>query len=268
MSTSVLPATGPGGIAQREFALAAADHRPAAGGTVAAAALDLRSGLQVAWAPHRTGFTASLVKLDVLLALLLQRQDEGRSPTPTEQRLAYRMITTSDNDATTALWHRIGAGPGLGAALARFGLTETDPGPGGEWGLTRTTPADRIRLLTALTGHDGPLADGHRFAALRLLHRVVPGQRWGVTAAATDRGLPVRNGWVKNGWLPLRADDHRWVVTSAGIVPVGGGPMLLAVLSSGWPSLAEGVRVVEGLSRLAAGALGRARAGDGRPPQG
>ena len=49
------------------------------------------------------------------------------------------MIRESDNDAASDLWSQIGAEDGLAAANSTFGLTDTDPGADGYWGLTTTT---------------------------------------------------------------------------------------------------------------------------------
>ncbi|MGN5377662.1 serine hydrolase [Streptomyces lasalocidi] len=85
--------------------------------------------------------TASIVKVDILAAVLLQAQDAGRELTAQERAHAEPMIKQSDNAAADALWRQIGQADGLAAANKRLGLTSTTSGPGGRWGLTWTTAA-------------------------------------------------------------------------------------------------------------------------------
>ncbi|WP_308416662.1 serine hydrolase [Streptomyces sp. AJS327] len=225
------------------------------------------------WAPGRaapTGFgggafaAASVVKTGILAALLLSAQDAGRPLAPARRRRAAAMIERSDNAAATALWAEVGHARGFGAALRRLGLRETVPDAAERWGLTHTTALDQARLLRAVfTGASGrpygdpcgpPLLSPRSRAVLRhRLGRVVPEQRWGVSAAS-DPGSPVA---LKNGWLP-RDPTGRWVVNSAGRVVVDGRALLLVVLSDGHASRAAGVAAVERAARAAAGAFSAA----------
>ena len=52
--------------------------------------------------------SASAVKATILGALLRKAQAEDRGLTARERRLAWRMITESDNGAATALWDDVG----------------------------------------------------------------------------------------------------------------------------------------------------------------
>src|SRR5690606_3012745 len=121
---------------------------------VSAAATDLVTGEGV-----RCGggvfVSASVVKADILAALLLRAQDSGRGPTAAERSLAAAMIERSDNDAASVLWRTVGSAAGLDAACARLGLTETAGGGGGYWGLTRATAAARPVLLRRPPGRAG-----------------------------------------------------------------------------------------------------------------
>lgn len=95
--------------------------RVPSGAQVSAAVLDLDSGAGAV--SGDTAFdTASIVKVDILAALLLQAQDAGRRLTAAERSYAAKMIENSDNASATALWHTIGRSAGLDAANARFGL--------------------------------------------------------------------------------------------------------------------------------------------------
>jgi hypothetical protein len=80
---------------------------------------------------------------------------------------------------------------------------------------------------------------------------VEPDQRWGVGAAA-DPGTDFAN---KNGWLGVDDDDGLWVVSSVGLIEVGGHHVLLAVLTQHDADLTDGIHLVQSLSRTVASAL-------------
>lgn len=235
-------------------------------GSVRVMAVDLSTGAAVRSGAHFASHAASVAKVDILAALLLLRQDAGGMPSPTECGLAEQMITASANDAACELWERIGGAQGLARANARLGLEETVQGPGGLWGLTLTTVADQVRLLSVLTGTGGAvlrsgsggrvgaLGQAQQVFAVGLLERVIDEQRWGVAAAAAGPGAVA----LKNGWLPYSADGHRWLVNSVGRVRTARGhAVLIAVLTRYSPDLAYGIETVERVSRLAASALDR-----------
>ncbi|MES4903859.1 MULTISPECIES: serine hydrolase [unclassified Streptomyces] len=197
--------------------------------------------------------TASIVKVDILAALLLQAQDAGRQLTAQERSYATVMIQRSDNDAATALWQEIGGAPGLDAANKRLGLTETHGGRSGEWGLTQTTAADQVRLLREIfaTGAEGDraaLSEPSRAYVQQLMGQIAAGQAWGVPAAADDATRTP----VKNGWMP-RSATGLWVINSIGHVTAGGRTYLVAVLSSGNKDKDSGVALVETAARAAVG---------------
>ncbi len=219
------------------------------GAEVSVAVLDADSG---AGAAYGTGLfdTASVVKVDILAALLLRAQDAGRSPAGAEKAYAAAMIEHSDNDSASALWRAIGAADGLDAANERFGLTRTEGGEDGLWGLTRTTAADRIALLRQVFVADGSeLSAASRAYARGLMGRIAAGQRWGVSAAADGTGGG--SAWaLKNGWL-RRGTTGLWVVNSIGRVTSGGRDRLVAVLSRGSATRAEGIALTEAAARAA-----------------
>lgn len=219
-------------------------HRKGAYGL---AAVDLTSGRHVEHNPTQRCETASMVKLDVLLTLLLQHQDSGRELSGEERSLTHDMIVYSDNSATTRLWGRIGADGGVREANKRFGLVETEPGTSYDWGLTTTTAPDQVRLLRNLAG-SGPLDQHSKDYALGLMGQVSDGQDWGVSAAS-----PSHEAQLKNGWLPR---SEGWVVTSAGRVRTGNGhDVLMAVVSCRGASQDASVESIEHLARMAAQAL-------------
>ncbi|MFE5262065.1 serine hydrolase [Streptomyces coelicoflavus] len=199
--------------------------------------------------------TASIVKVDILAALLLRAQDAGRSLTASERSRATAMIEDSDNDSASALWRAIGTADGLDAANERFGLTGTAGGEGPLWGLTRTTAADQVRLLRQVFVADGSVLSAASRAYVRgLMERIADGQRWGVSAAADGAcgtGGAGGSGWaLKNGWL-RRSTTGLWVVNSIGRVETGGRGRLVAVVSRGSGTRAEGIALTEAAARAA-----------------
>ncbi|EST21630.1 hypothetical protein M878_36520 [Streptomyces roseochromogenus subsp. oscitans DS 12.976] len=194
--------------------------------------------------------TASIVKVDILAALLLQAQDADRQLTAAEQVYATKMIENSDNASATALWHSIGGADGLDAANRRFGLTATSGGDGELWGLTQTTAADQLVLLQQVFSADSELSAASRTYVQGLMESVEADQRWGVSAVAAGS-----NSWaLKNGWL-ARGTTGLWDVNSIGRVTVDGTDYLVAVLSKGTESQARGIALVEAAAKAAVSAF-------------
>ncbi|MFD4878187.1 serine hydrolase [Streptomyces sp. NPDC058420] len=195
--------------------------------------------------------TASIVKVDILSALLLQAQDAGRGLTQQERTLAEAMIEHSDNDAANALWREIGLAPGLKAGNKRLGLSSTVGGTGGLWGLTRTTASDQIGLLRAVFAADGTtsatkpaLTTASRTYIRTLMSRIATDQSWGVSAAS-DSAWALKNGWLQ------RSTTGLWDINSVGQVTSGTHHYLVAVLTDGNTSMAAGIKTVENAARTA-----------------
>lgn len=211
---------------------------------VSAAVLDLESGDS---AVHGDGAfdTASIVKVDILAALLLRHQEAGTRLSAQEKAYATTMIQNSDNASASALWDIIGRAPGLDAANEKFGLTGTRGGDGALWGLTRTTAADQLALLQQVFGDDSELSEASRSYLRELMGQIAADQRWGVSAAADG------SGWaLKNGWLP-RSTTGLWDINSIGRVTVDGHAYLVAVLSDGNTTQAKGISLVEAAAKAA-----------------
>ncbi|MFE2634923.1 hypothetical protein ACFXKS_13480 [Streptomyces scopuliridis] len=193
----------------------------------------------------KTYDTASIVKVDILAALLLKAQDQGRVLTALEKKYATSMIRVSDNASADALWQAIGGAGGLDAANKRLGLTATTGGSGALWGLTQSTAADQLVLLSAVFGDDSdsPLGAGSRTYIQGLMGGIAADQDWGVSAAGTVTGL-------KNGWLP-RSATGLWDINSIGRIVADGHGYLVAVLSSGSVSKEAGISLVEKAAKTA-----------------
>lgn len=226
-------------------------------GHLAVAALDRQGAAAVAVGSRRFE-TASIVKVNILAALLLRQQPPGKALGSETRRLAEAMIVSSDNDAAVALWQKIQGFRGLTAANRTLGLRETTANS--HWGLTTTTAADQLRLLSALTSPTGPLTPQDRTFIMGLMKKVIPEQRWGVTAARVPANSSV---YVKNGWDTVDADGGRWLVNSIGRVVEPGHDWLIAVLSDHHANQQEGIRAVERAATFVLKELRAATAGDG-----
>lgn len=181
--------------------------------------------------------TASIVKVDILVALLHQAQGEGRGLTEDEQDLATAMIERSDNISATALFNLIGGEAGLEAFNDIIGLTGTDVGADGYWGLTQTTAADQIRVLEVVFGSDSVLTNESQAYVSSLMSNVIDSQLFGVSAVGDDAALKV-------GYLQ-RSATGLWDVNSIGETEVNGHTYLVAVLSDGNGSYEAGVALVD-----------------------
>ncbi len=208
------------------------------------AVLDRKTGERYSYRGSERYETASVVKVQVLACLLLTAQDDERDLTANERSLAERMIRASDNDATTALYDRLGRVSGISGCNKRLGLTRTKVN--GAWGLTRTTVDDQVKLLAELTDTKGPLDAGSRKIAFDLMSTVQQDQDWGVPAVAAQG----ETFTVKNGWLPRSTEGGRWIINSVGRVTGDDVDVSIAVLSHDHASMAGGISVVEKAANL------------------
>lgn len=228
-------------------------------GRVEADVLDLSTGQQWTLGRQAPQAEASVVKLEILQAVLSQRTAQRAVLSLTEQELAPAMIEQSDNEAATTLWGDVGGAKGMRAFDHKVGLVHTSPSnclqcagsswPG--WGLTTTTPRDQIALLRQLVQPSGALDRNDQKYALHLLENVTPSQRWGVSG-----GVPASvTVALKNGWLPLGAGNSDWQVNSVGWVSGDGRDYLVAVLSTGNPSEQYGIDTLSHLGATVWSAL-------------
>ncbi|MEU1087100.1 serine hydrolase [Streptomyces sp. NPDC005892] len=234
--------------------VAAAVRRVAGDARLSVAVFDAESGAGGAYesAPGQTFDTASIVKVDILAALLLTAQDEGRDLTASERASAAAMIENSDNVSATRLLQVVGGESALDAANGRLGLIGTTASHA--WGLTQTTAADQVRLLAAVFAEgedaDTPLSEESRDYVQELMGQVEADQRWGVSAAGSGSLL-------KNGWMP-RTTTGLWDINSVGRVESGGRSYLVAVLSDGHATQQAGVTLVEAAAKAAVEAVAAA----------
>ncbi|NUT02497.1 MAG: hypothetical protein HOV76_03400 [Hamadaea sp.] len=220
------------------------------GGDAAIAVYDRTTGTSVSVNGSAEFPTASIVKVDVIAALMLQRQADGESLSSQEKAWAEAAITASDNDAATALFRAIGGRTGLTAANRTLGLTETTVSS--SWGMTTTTVDDQVRLLTTVSDTAGPLSSANRTLLQGWMAGVIDEQRFGVTAAATADASAV---YVKVGWLDLDDEGGLYATNSIGRVVEDDHDWVIAVLSDHNQSLGSGKTLINGIVAKAMGLL-------------
>lgn len=219
-------------------------------GSVSVAALNLGTGATFTFGSTGGQTTASIVKLDILETLLLQKQAAGLHLDRDEKDLAEDMIEDSDDDAASDLWEEIGGGSAVSAANVQLGVPCTVPGTEDYWGLTTTCAQGQVQLLYQLVDSNSPLQPARRSYILYLMDNVSTSQNWGVPVVADPGSLFA----VKNGWLDLDGSTG-WAINSDGIVTYHGQTLLISVLTQNDDSMYSGVSLVEQLAALAAQAV-------------
>jgi Beta-lactamase enzyme family len=193
--------------------------------------------------PHWHIESASVVKVTILSALLRKLQEQHRTLSAQQQKLATAMITMSDNNAASTLWAETGP-----ASMQRFlnlaGMRETQLGQDGFWGLTQITAHDELTLLKLLTSRNTVLSAASCSYVLNLMARVIPSQRWGVPAGAPTN-VTVH---VKNGWLPQ--PTHGWRIHSIGSFSGHGRDYMIVVLTWNNPTMTYGVNTVQAVAQV------------------
>jgi hypothetical protein len=221
-------------------------------GRVGVMVRDLRTGATVGYRQDmHEWITASGAKVDILVTLLRQARASHRRLSAWERDAAVEMITHSDNRAADALYRRIGGGAAVEATYRKLRMRDTTPGPSMYWGGTTTSPADRVRLMTALVqGAAGLHADDRRYV-LELMEHVEHEQRWGISAAARV-GDHVA---LKNGWTPRPFVHNTWAVTSYGVVYGADHDYVLSVQTDVQPDMGVGIATIEHISKMIADRL-------------
>jgi hypothetical protein len=173
---------------------------------VGLAASDPAFGVSCAVRPTAHFYSASVVKVTILSALLLKT---GGDLTTSQHNLAYAMITQSSNSAATALWDDVGM-TFMQYFLNRAGMHQTILSSA--WGLTQITAADELTLLRLLSVPGTVLSNASRGYVLGLMSKVIASERWGVSFDA-PASVTVH---LKNGWLPYPY-SYDWRINSLGV---------------------------------------------------
>lgn len=191
--------------------------------------------------------TASIMKVDILAVFLYRLQNAGQRLSAAQEQLATTMIENSNNNSATTLFNEDGGATGISAANQAFGLDKTTVGPGGQWGLTKTTATDQVKILQQVFTSGSLLSAASRDYIQDLMSEVEADQRWGIPAAAD----PGSTYMVKNGWLSY---PTLWSVNSIGEITHDGQKLLIAVLSDDNQSEDGGIDLVQQIAASAAGA--------------
>ncbi|HUD38575.1 MAG TPA: serine hydrolase [Streptosporangiaceae bacterium] len=199
--------------------------------------------------------TASIVKVEIMGAVLKKVNAAGDPLSTDENSLMHTMIENSDNDSATSLWWDAG-GP---SAIQRFddevGMTGTTAStlqwiPGSDdlpgWGWTTTTALDQVSLVKDFVFPNSLLTTADQSYAQSLMESIEADQDWGVNGGV-PAGVTVA---LKNGWLPLdlAGAGSNWQVNSIGWIHGNGRDYVLAVLTQGGPTEQAGIDAIEHIS--------------------
>jgi hypothetical protein len=220
---------------------------------VGLAASDPADGLTCSYRQSAHFYSASVIKVTILSALLL-KEGGPANLTASQRSLAVQMITQSSNAAATRLWNEVGIS-GMQRFLDRAGMGQTVLNHQA-WGLTLITPHDELRLLQLLTARGPVLSGRSRHYVLTLMAQVISGERWGVSFDAPSN-VTVH---IKNGWLPFPGAND-WRINSIGAFTGKGITYQIAILTG--PSGGAGQREAYGIETIqeAAGFINRNLAG-------
>ncbi|WP_406675329.1 hypothetical protein WBK31_18935 [Nonomuraea sp. N2-4H] len=185
-------------------AKAAAAPRVPAGTTAAWVVFDRQAGKFVALRnAHRKYRSASVVKILIAIDYLEGR----RTVPPADAKLLKIMLRSSDDDAASALWDRLGKGQIIVRQARRLGLSDTTPPPAskpGFWGYTSLSAYDIVRTYRYLLDKAEPRV---RDTILGHLRKATP---CGTDGFDQTFGIPdgvpkphaVKQGWSGFGTRP------------------------------------------------------------------
>jgi beta-lactamase class A len=209
---------------------------------VTAGLYDVNTGQTYLYRPGERHVTASMVKIDILAALLYSAKRSNRLLSASESSLAKIMITQSDNNAASALWRKIGYSSGLNAFNAKLGFTQTKAVP--SWGMEATTPADQLKLLKHILLPDSILSPASQKYIQSLMESVVNWQRFGIPTGVPTTAIV----GVKNGWYPVSTTG--WQVNTAGYVRTDDHFYLAVIMTAHNKSQLYGTYTVNKISQL------------------
>lgn len=186
--------------------------------------------------------TASLVKVHLVALMLWRAEQAGVELTAAQRSDAEQMLVRSENDPANRAYAALGGPVGIEDGLKQaFGSARIQVGEQFRWGHSMTRPRAVVALLADVLDADQKRTYGLMQNAMS---RVVPEQRWGVSALA-DKGSRVR---VKVGWVE---DPGGWIVNSSGRVLVDDEPVLISVMTDRNATLDHGIATIEKVARLA-----------------
>jgi len=191
---------------------------------------------------YRVYPSASVVKAMLMVAYLNHPSVRGRKLNGGDHALLDPMIRWSDNGAASQVRNFVGNGA-LEDLADRVEMGRFASAP--SWGSSQITAAGQSKLFLRI---DRYVVRRHRDTAMRLLHTVIPAQRWGI-------GQVNRPGWtlhLKGGW----GDGDGEVDHQVALLRRGGRRVAIAILTAANPSHAYGQQTLEGVARRLLRGLG------------
>jgi hypothetical protein len=228
----------------------AALHRQFPDQRVTASIEDVRDGCTYHLHPSMRITTASVIKAQVLGAVLLKAQSQHRGLDARERHDIHPMIRWSyNNPYVPDLYNDVGGVAGMDRFDHRMHARHTVNTE--EYGATVTTSNDRTHIVRRMLYGGGPIRAAYRAIAWRYMSDVTPTQRWGITAG-------MRRGWqvaLKNGFYPM--PGREWRVGSTGFLrrPHGKDGYAITVMTDEDRTQVAGIRLVEQVVRRAADVL-------------
>jgi len=179
--------------------------------------------------------SASVVKAMLLVAYLNHRTVRGRPLRRSDLKLLSPMVRWSNNIAATRVRNVVG-NSALAALARRAGMRRFRTAA--SWGDSVVDASDQTKLFLRI---DRLVVRRHRATAMRLLHRIVRSQRWGIARARPQ-------GWAlyfKGGW----GDGDGEVDHQVALLRRGGLRVAVAIMTTANPSHAYGKETLRGVAR-------------------
>jgi hypothetical protein len=199
-------------------------------GRVAYAVADQSGAIVAAYKPNQQFHSASITKAMLLVAAL-----QDGEPSDALRADLGAMIRDSDNDAANRVFARVGKQAVLAVAdqaqTRNFDLDTGDPLY--VLGDSLVTAADQARFFSQILDL---IPQGRRDFARGLLASVTA--RWGIVQAAGDTQVLSKAGWRDE------ADDDSSTVVQAAQLQAPSGPVAIAVMTDGDPSIAYGQQTI------------------------
>jgi hypothetical protein len=204
------PDCGPWGCPLRQRLAAAARLVRTEPGELGVTVLDRRTGAvwEAGTAAHSM-WASSTPKLALATSLLERARAGEITLDPTARRQLAAMLAVSDDDAADALWDRYGGASLLPRFRDRYGMTGARfvPGFPSRWGFIKVSAQDLRRLMTYVLTRTDPADRAYLVTAMRTTG---PIQHWGVWAAGPGAG-------AKDGWsIEKDAGTEHWCTSSVG----------------------------------------------------
>ena len=189
---------------------------------------------------------ASMFKIPIIVTLMHEVEQQGRSLTDTEQSEAAAMIEVSDNVAEGALYDDAGDYDGVTSYMNAIGINDIAINTDGI-GSTLLSPLSSVRLLDDLrTCRILTQNDCHYI--LNLMANVVSYQQFGIG----DTAPPGASWSMKVGYGPGLGGN---LADSMGIVTYKGHSYIIAIYTRGNATVPDGIALIDHLCGEAVTAL-------------